>query len=61
MTKSNVGVDSIAVPSSFSLFGDVTNIQQVGDYLPRRPFRYANSISQIPGSYPGVASDIAQH
>jgi len=61
VAKSEVRVDSIAIAPSFSFLGDVASFQQVSDYLSRCPFRDANRISQIPSSYAGMASDIAQH
>jgi hypothetical protein len=59
MAKIEVGVDSITIAPSFSFLGDVTSFQQIGDYLSSRSLRNTNGISQFPGSYPGVVSDIA--
>jgi hypothetical protein len=61
MAQNKVGVDPVAIAPSLSFLIYVSAVQQVGDYLPRRPFCDADSISQIAGGYPGVASDIAQH
>ena len=61
MAKSEAEVDSIAIAPSFSFLVDVAGVQQVSNYLSRCPFCDVNSISQIPGSYSGVASDIAQY
>jgi hypothetical protein len=61
VAERQVRVDVVAIPPSFTVFGNVAFLQQVSNYFAGRPLGNTNEVCQLAGSYPGVESNIAKH